>query len=109
MSKRVFRNWMAFFFVILVLAALLVVSGCTRYNVVKGAQGSPEYTEISVWSNRDFEQPELHLTKTPEQVQFDFGAASATGQPSPFEAIGAMAVQELLNRMLPPTPAAQEE
>ena len=111
MSERAFRNWMAVFIVVLVWVAMFVLAGCTRYHVVKGAEGTPEYTQVSVWSNREFQAPDLHYSRSPEDgVAFDFGAQSATQAPSVLEMIGAQAIERLMQVYLPrPVEPPQEE
>lgn len=85
----------------LLLGLILLLQGCTSYTIQRGVQGCAECVSVKVLSWREFEQPQVHYSRTGQDAEFNFGAASAVTA-SPLEAIGATVVQQLLERYLPP-------
>ena len=60
------------------------LTGCTTYEIRKiSPDGSS--VEVLVKSSRNFEQPSVHFSREGEDVEFDFGASSATTRTSPIE------------------------
>ncbi len=57
-------------FLIIVMA--FVLNACTHYGVHRMPDGT---IDISVWSTRSFEQPDLKYTRTGKDATFDFKAA----------------------------------
>lgn len=58
---------------LIMIAAIFVLGGCTMYTVKKEADGS---TEVMIKSTRDLEQPEVHYARVGDDATFDFKAAS---------------------------------
>lgn len=103
MSKRLARNLIAVLLVILYCLVLLAFGGCTTYEVQKGMADCPTCTFVKVRSTREFQTPNLHYERTGQDAVFDFSADSVTNSPSPLEAIGTVAISEMMKRYFPPT------
>lgn len=72
-------------FVLFIVLAIL--SGCmTTYDIQACNPESGTCTSVNVKSFREFEQPEVHYTRTPNGIEFSFGAESAATATSPIEA-----------------------
>lgn len=60
--------------ILMLVVVLMMTTGCTRYHVTKeNPDGSS--TTVSVWSSRNFEQPDMTYTRTGADATFDFKAA----------------------------------
>ncbi|MBT8439843.1 MAG: hypothetical protein KJO91_08960 [Gammaproteobacteria bacterium] len=59
---------------ILFVAILLMLSGCTTYDVKRDSEG---IVSVKVKSTRSFEAPDLHYKRDDNGVEFDFSAANA--------------------------------
>ena len=79
MSVRMYRNLMAVLVVMVYLALLIILGGCTIYKVHSEPGKS---VDVSVWSTRSFVAPDLNYTRTGEDASFSFGADQTT-QPGP--------------------------
>jgi hypothetical protein len=82
---RTYRNLIAIMIVVLVLALMLVLSGCmTTYEITKNMKDGSSIA-VSVQSFREFEQPTVTYMRDSDSVEFTFGAESATTGSSPIE------------------------
>lgn len=79
MSARFARNTIAVLIVILYMALMLLIGGCTIYKVHSEPGKS---IDVSVWSSRSFVAPTLTYKRTGDNADFHFGADQAT-QPAP--------------------------
>ena len=96
-----YRNMIAVLIVIAWLALMLTLGGCmTKYSITKNMQDGSTVT-VTVQSFREFEQPQVHYSRTGEDVVFDFGAASATTATSPIEAAVADVIRATPSVILP--------
>ena len=103
MTERLARNLVAVLLVFVFLYLLVLLGGCTTYDVKKGMVGCPTCTHVKIRSSREFETPNLHYEREGEDAVFDFSADSVTNAPNPLESIGAAAINEMMKRYFPPT------
>ena len=66
---------------LLLVLVIVLMTGCTTYNVKRFPDGS---VEIRVSSTRDLEQPELHYFRDGDDASFDFKAASVDNNTDAF-------------------------
>ena len=102
MTERLARNLLAVLLVFVILYLMVLLGGCTTYEVQKGMVDCPTCTFVKVRSTREFETPNLHYQREGEDAVFDFSADSVTNAPSPLEAIGTVAISEMMKRYFPP-------
>jgi len=78
---RTYRNLIAVLVVVVILALMILLSGCTIYRVhsVPG-----ESAKVSIYSTRSFVAPELAYHRRGDDATFTFGA-DAVSQPGPDE------------------------
>ena len=58
---------------LIILAAMLLLQGCTTYDIIRKPDGT---VIVKVRSSRSFEAPDLHYKRTGNNAEFTFGAAS---------------------------------
>jgi hypothetical protein len=84
-SERFRHNLYVVAIVMVWIYLMWLLAGCkTTYEVRKDM---PDGSSVSVVveSYREFEQPQVHYSRTADTVTFDFGAESATTGHSPIE------------------------
>ena len=88
---------------ILLIALIIILSGCTRYVVEKVAPDG-SVTNIHVSSTRSFEQPDLHYKRDGDDAEFDFKAANADNNSDMFAGAMMQMLQMMQQMMLQPKP-----
>ncbi len=90
---------------LMIVLLAIVLAGCTHYGVHRTTEG---VIDISVWSTRSFEQPDMSYTRTGKDATFDFKAAGVDNNTDAIVGMFAPIIQAILTGSIVVAPLIPE-